>query len=90
MYIELLAERATTPGSEDNRAPAYRAFLTFLTILVTIIIGLRFWSRSLIATQQSGRVLPRFWWDDWVALFAVVCFPPLWATNPSFKALKLT
>lgn len=62
------------PGSEENRAPAYKAFLTLMTILTTATITLRFWSRSMGPRGMSGASVHRFWWDDWVALLSVVRF----------------
>jgi hypothetical protein len=66
----LLQARATEPHSDENRAPSYQAFLIVMTVVVVIAIVVRFWSRAL-ATPQ-GRLTSHYWWDDWLALIAVV------------------
>ena len=59
-------------SQNDNRGPGFRGFVIFLVILNTTAISLRFWSRSITPTHRKG---PRFWWDDWLALAAVVSIP---------------
>lgn len=66
----LLQARGTAPHSDENRAPSYQAFLIVMTVLVVIAIVVRFWSRALAAPE--GRLVSRYWWDDWLALAAVV------------------
>jgi hypothetical protein len=66
----LLQARATGAHGDENRGPPYQAFLIVMTVVVIIAIVIRFWSRALAAPE--GRVTPRYWWDDWVALAAVV------------------
>lgn len=62
-----LAEAMTAPQPE-NRSPGLRAFQIAMIIIPTIAIVLRFWSRTL----AFGKKPPRFWWDDWLALMALV------------------
>lgn len=58
------------PGSPDDyRGDQFLAFLIVMTVITTASITLRFVSRGL------GKSKNRFWWDDWTALFAVVCRP---------------
>lgn len=42
-----------------------------ITPLVAIV--LRFWSRALAPSSKG----PRFWWDDWLALAALVKVPSM-------------
>lgn len=74
------------PGSDQNRAPAYQAFLIFLTILVTVVIILRFYSRALGPRHTSGQSVHRFWWDDWVALLSVVRLDVSLHQRPSLES----
>lgn len=55
----------------EDLGPPFEAFLTILTILSTLAITLRFWSRSLLSTRE-GHYHKQFWWDDWLALAAMV------------------
>jgi hypothetical protein len=66
----LLQARATGAHSDENRAPPYSAFLIVMTVVVVIAIVVRFWSRALAASEK--RLTFRYWWDDWLALAAVV------------------
>jgi hypothetical protein len=66
----LLRARDTEAHSDDNRAPPYSAFLIVMTVVVVIAIVVRFWSRALAASEK--KLASRYWWDDWMALAAVV------------------
>lgn len=57
-----------TAPQPENRSPGLRAFQIVMIIIPTIAIILRFWSRYLAFSKKP----PRFWWDDWVALMALV------------------
>jgi hypothetical protein len=66
----LLQARATGAHRDENRAPPYSAFLIVMTVVVVIAIIVRFWSRALAVSEK--RLTLRYWWDDWLALAAVV------------------
>lgn len=76
------------PSSEletDNRHETMQTWLIFITILTAVSITLRFWARAL------GKPGNRFWWDDWLALAAVVKLPllrfgKLLLVNPPFDS----
>ncbi|KAH9984909.1 hypothetical protein F4779DRAFT_612236 [Xylariaceae sp. FL0662B] len=53
--------------NNDDRAPAFRAYLVVLTVLTVCSICLRFVSRSLRSDTWPSR---SYWWDDWMALAA--------------------
>ncbi|KAI1091586.1 hypothetical protein F5B19DRAFT_493322 [Rostrohypoxylon terebratum] len=63
----LIPKAVLTEATSDDRAPPFRAYLIFLTVLTAGSICLRFISRSLRSdTWPSGS----YWWDDWLALAA--------------------
>ena len=55
-------------GADDG--PMLRRLAIAMTVLSTLSIALRFWSRA-VATRT------KFWWDDWLALLAWVCLTVL-------------
>lgn len=62
------------PGTEnDDLSGGFKAFVIVMLIMVIASISLRFWSRSLTVRGNLEHGVARFWWDDWVALAAVVC-----------------
>ncbi len=62
------------PGFDADRGHSFRAFLISMTVLTSTLVILRFWSRALSPRVSYGNILHRFWWDDWIALFAFVSF----------------
>jgi hypothetical protein len=58
------------PGSFDDRGPALRSFVIVLCVISIVAIALRFWSRMLTGT--GGKRTPKLWWDDWLAMLALV------------------
>jgi hypothetical protein len=62
------------PGSYDDRGPGLRAFVIVLLIVMILSITLRFWSRAL--AKAGADPTPRFWWDDWLSLLALVTHLP--------------
>lgn len=60
------------PTSNEDLGPGFRAFVITMIVVSTTVVGLRFWSRSIGPRVSHGKTLHRFWWDDWVALFALV------------------
>jgi hypothetical protein len=68
-----MSSKDLLPASFENedRGPPFEAFLIIFTILSLLAITLRFWSRSLLSTRE-GHYHKRFWWDDWLALAAMV------------------
>ncbi|KAI2601904.1 hypothetical protein GGR54DRAFT_626428 [Hypoxylon sp. NC1633] len=70
--LPIMSNSPTQPlGSpDDDRGPAFRAYIVVLTVVALIATILRFWSRSL--HQPRGRQQYRFWWDDWVALASAI------------------
>jgi len=64
------------PGSEnDDRSSGFQAFIIAMTVMTISSIALRFWSRGLRVRGNTENGATRFWWDDWMALAAVVCLP---------------
>lgn len=62
------------PGTEnDDLSGQFQGFVIAMTVMVVLSITLRFWSRSLIVRGNLEHGVGRFWWDDWVALAALVC-----------------
>lgn len=55
------------PGT-PKPATGGRAYCIIWMIISIIAVMLRFWSRALSSSPYS----PRFWWDDWCALIALV------------------
>lgn len=53
-----------------DRGPGLKAFLIFLIVFSSVVILLRFISRALSEAKVGGT--SRFWWDDWLALAALV------------------
>lgn len=65
-----------TETANENRGPGLRAFNIVMIIVVVTAICLRFLSRALGSSGPGQK--PRFWWDDWVALLAVVSLTSMW------------
>jgi len=59
-------------GSDADRGGSFKAFLICMIVLSTTFVVLRFWSRALGPRVSHGNTLHRFWWDDWIALLALV------------------
>lgn len=58
---------ALPPNAHEYRGNSFKAVLIVLTVVTIGAVALRFTSRRL---GKSGN---RYWWDDWMALAAVVC-----------------
>ncbi|KAI1340814.1 hypothetical protein F5Y15DRAFT_33535 [Xylariaceae sp. FL0016] len=52
----------------DDRGPAFRAYVIVMFVVAVVAITLRFISRGLFS--QSNNYRSRIWWDDWLALAA--------------------
>ena len=50
----------------EDRGPQIAAVAYAMLVLSTIAVALRLWARH--AVQKA-----HLWWDDWVALLALVC-----------------
>ena len=50
---------------DDNRGPQINAVAITMLVLATVAVALRFWARYI--AQKAG-----YWWDDWLALAALV------------------
>jgi hypothetical protein len=58
--------------SLDEKQGALRSLLIAMTVLPTVVIIVRFWSRALLQDFTVSRMPTKFWWDDWTALAAAV------------------
>jgi hypothetical protein len=61
------------PPAMDHRSRGlgFQIFNIIIMIAAAVSIVLRFWSRFVNSSELS--ILARFWWDDWLALSALVC-----------------
>lgn len=61
------------PSDSDDISRNILAFSVIMNVLAWIAISLRFWSRAIgSGPRASTRHVHRFWWDDWLALLAMV------------------
>lgn len=57
-------------NSSPNLGPTIPPVCLAMIILSTVAIILRFWSRAVTGGKSAFR--ERYWWDDWLALIALV------------------
>ena len=50
----------------EDRGPQIAAVAYAMFVLSTVAVALRFWARHAVPKAH-------LWWDDWVALLALVC-----------------
>ena len=76
-FSSTMSNAIKTPALEqrspntDDRAPGVIALLIAMTIIPTLAVALRIWSRALIPTSSTSRAW-RFWWDDWLVFLDLV------------------
>jgi hypothetical protein len=58
----------------ESKQGNLRALLIAMMVLPTVVILVRFWSRALLPAYSMSKMPTRFWWDDWTALAAAVCY----------------
>ena len=63
----VLLTRADSVPLTDHAA-SLRAYQVVMLVTPVVAIVLRFWSRALAPSSKA----PRIWWDDWLALAALV------------------
>jgi hypothetical protein len=68
----LSARNAQDNVPMDEKQGALRSLLIAMTVVPTVVITIRFWSRALLQDFSLSKMPIRFWWDDWIALAAAV------------------
>lgn len=72
--MQMLRNAPRSPPPEgDSMQGQLRSLLIAMLILPSIVILIRFWSRSLLADSDTSSIRAKYWWDDWTALAAAVC-----------------
>ncbi|KAI1371685.1 hypothetical protein F4677DRAFT_450169 [Hypoxylon crocopeplum] len=56
--------------AQEDRGPQFHTFIIVMIVLTIFAISLRFISRGLRSPEDRHQ--SRFWWDDWIALAAVL------------------
>lgn len=56
----------------ESKQSDLRTLLIAMTIVPTVIVLVRAWSRALLPVAPLSKIPTRFWWDDWAAFAAAV------------------
>jgi hypothetical protein len=54
----------------DDRGPGLRAILIIFIVIMVVVMSLRLWSRAI--TKERARRVGGFWWENRLALAALV------------------
>lgn len=58
---------------DETKQADLRTLLIAMTVVPTIVVLIRAWSRALLPVSAMSKMPTKFWWDDWTAFAGAVC-----------------
>ncbi|KAI1084497.1 hypothetical protein F5B20DRAFT_298673 [Whalleya microplaca] len=64
-----MSSTGTLPDAflEESKQSELQTLLISMTVVPTVVVLIRAWSRALLPVTAMSKVPSKFWWDDWTA-----------------------
>ncbi|KAK7754994.1 hypothetical protein SLS62_003078 [Diatrype stigma] len=69
-----MSSTGTLPDAflKESKQPELKTLLIAMTIVPTVVVFIRAWSRALLPVDAMSKIPSRFWWDDWTAFAGAI------------------